>query len=93
MHLQFAPEFVHVSFSAPFPNQRAQAQMEGDYGEEEEARPRLDSLFGLVGDHGNTLMIYDTDSINVCHKISVGQVIRSFKFTENLREIIIVTKD
>lgn len=66
--------------------------MDGEYGDEE-PRATQEALFGLVGDHGNTLMIYDTESINLRHKISVGAVIRSFKFTENLREVIVITKD
>jgi hypothetical protein len=28
-----------------------------------------ESLFGVVGDHGNSLMIYDTDSIVLRHQI------------------------
>lgn len=31
-----------------------------------------ESLFGVVGDHGNSLMIYDTDSIVLRHQIHVG---------------------
>ena len=53
----------------------------------------VDSLFGLVGEYGNCLMIYSSDSIVLRHKITVGTVIRSFQFTKNNKEIIIVTKD
>ena len=73
--------------------------MEGDEYDDEEGEEQTerafmtDSLFGLVGDHGNNLMVYETDSIVLRHKINVGQVIRSFKFTENLREVFIITKD
>jgi WD40 repeat protein len=53
-----------------------------------------ESLFGVVGDHGNSLMIYDTDSIVLRHQIHVGQVIRSFQFTHNnAKEVVVVTKD
>lgn len=38
-------------------------------------------------------MIYSSDSIILKHKINVGRIIRSFQFTKNNREIIIVTKD
>ena len=52
-----------------------------------------DSLFGVMGEYGTSIMIYSTDSIILKHQIIVGQVIRSFQFTKSNREIIVVTKD
>ena len=52
-----------------------------------------ESLFGIMGEYGNNLMIYTTDSIILKHQINVGQIIRSFQFTKNNREVIIVMKD
>ena len=46
-----------------------------------------------MGEYGNNLMIYTTDSIILKHQINVGQIIRSFQFTKNNREVIIVMKD
>ena len=51
------------------------------------------SMFGIVGDHGNNLLIYETDSIVLRHKICVGAVIRSFKFHPNAKKVTVVTKD
>ena len=53
----------------------------------------MDSLFGVMGEYGTSLMVYSTDSIILKHQILVGHVIRSFRFTKNNREIIVVTKD
>ena len=50
-------------------------------------------MFGILGDHGNNLLIYETDSIVLRHKISVGTIIRSFKFHPNSKKVTIVTKD
>ena len=38
----------------------------------------MESLFGIMGEYGNNLMIYSSDSIILKHQINVGTVIRSF---------------
>lgn len=53
----------------------------------------MDSLFGVMGEHGTSIMIYSSDSIILKHQIVVGTVIRSFQFLKNNREIIVATKD
>lgn len=53
----------------------------------------VESLFGIMGEYGNNLMIYSSDSIILKHQIQVGCIIRSFQFTKNNREVIVVTKD
>jgi len=50
-------------------------------------------MFGILGDHGNNLMIYETDSIVLRHKICVGAVIRSFKFHPDAKKVSVITKD
>ena len=52
-----------------------------------------ESLFGIMGEYGNNLMIYSSDSIILKHQISVGAIIRSFQFSKNSREVMVVTKD
>ena len=52
-----------------------------------------EALFGIMGEYGNNIMIYSSDSIILKHQIQVGHVIRSFQFTKNNRELIVVTKD
>lgn len=87
--------------SHPSSQQEEQDDIFGGEDDEESLRERgesgltrvIESLFGIMGDHGNSLMVYDTDSIVLRHQIAVGQVIRSFRFTHNLREVLIVTKD
>ena len=41
-----------------------------------------ESLFGIMGEYGNNLMIYSSDSIILKHQIAVGAIIRSFQFTK-----------
>lgn len=52
-----------------------------------------ESLFGIMGEYGNNIMVYSSDSIILKHQINVGCIIRSFQFTKNNREMIVVTKD
>lgn len=52
-----------------------------------------EALFAIMGEHGNNIMIYSSDSIILKHQINVGCIIRSFQFTKTNREIIVVTKD
>mmetsp|Transcript_15803 Transcript_15803/g.21395 ORF Transcript_15803/g.21395 Transcript_15803/m.21395 type:complete len:96 (-) Transcript_15803:3026-3313(-) len=53
----------------------------------------VESLFGIMGEYGNNLMIYSSESIILKHQINVGTIIRSFQFTKSNREVIVVTKD
>ena len=46
-----------------------------------------------MGEYGNNIMIYSSDSVILKHQINVGQVVKSFQFTKNCRELIVVTKD
>ena len=38
----------------------------------------VDSLFAIMGEYGNNIMIYSSDSIILKHQINVGSIIRSF---------------
>lgn len=53
----------------------------------------VESMFAIMGEYGNNIMIYSSDSIILKHQINVGCVVRSFQFTKNNREIIVVTHD
>lgn len=47
-----------------------------------------------MGEYGNNVMIYDTESIILKHQIPAGRVLRSFEFTKNgSNEIVLVTDD
>ena len=52
-----------------------------------------ESLFAVMGEYGNSIMIYSSDSVILRHQIQVGTVVRSFQFSSNGRELIVVTKD
>ena len=38
-------------------------------------------------------MVYSTDVVSLKHEIKAGYAIRSFQFTKNNKEMIVVTKD
>ncbi len=38
----------------------------------------VDSMFAIMGEYGNNLMIYSSDSIILKHQINIGSIIRSF---------------
>lgn len=46
-----------------------------------------------MGEYGNNLMIYDTESIILKHQIQAGYVLRSFEFNKNATEVVLVTDD
>lgn len=64
-------------------------------GNQENQQPQTfyESLFAVMGEYGNSVMIYSSDSAVLKHHIQVGIVVKSFQFSKNGREIIIVTKD
>jgi hypothetical protein len=45
---------------------------------EEEGSTVVEALFAIMGDYGNNIMIYSSDSIILKHQIHVGHVVRSF---------------
>jgi len=77
MHLELVPEFVHIAFS-----EQVMGDLDGD-----------SQKFAVMGDYGNNILIYDTDSFLVLHHIQVNHVVKSFKFANNNRDIVVVTKD
>ena len=46
-----------------------------------------------MGEYGNSVMLYSSDSVILRHHIQVGTVVKSFQFSANGRELIVVTKD
>lgn len=52
----------------------------------------FESLFGLMGEHGNNVMIYDTESFVLRNQIQAGHFVKIFQFTSST-EIIIATMD
>jgi len=52
MHLELAPEFVHVAFT------------DRVIGEDESQQK-----FGVMGEYGNNIVIYDSESFLIQHQI------------------------
>lgn len=52
-----------------------------------------ESLFAVMGEYGNSVSIYSSESLIVKHQIQIGTVVRSFQFNKKGREFIVVTKD
>jgi hypothetical protein len=77
MHLETAPEFVHVAFTERMP-----------YGYDV-SRQR----FGVMGEYGNNIILYDTESFLVQHQIMVFSIVKFFKFANNNNDLLVVTKD
>jgi hypothetical protein len=59
----------------------------------QEVQNYYESLFAVVGECGNNVMIYSSESVILRHQIAVGTVVKSFQFNKRGNEIIIVTKD
>lgn len=58
-----------------------------------EVHSYYESLFAVMGECGNNVMIYSSDSIVLRHHIHVGAVVKSFQFSKRGNEFIVVTKD
>ncbi len=78
MHLEYPPESVHVAFEKLL-----------DGHEEGQA---LD--FGVMGEHGNSVNVYDSSNYKVTHTVSAGgNLIKQFCFANNNRELVMTTVD
>ena len=42
-----------------------------------------ESMFAVMGEYGNSVMIYSSDSVILRHHIQVGTVVRLFQFSKN----------
>lgn len=42
-----------------------------------------ESLFAIMGDHGNNVCVHDTESIILRNKIHTGHILRQFQFSQN----------
>ena len=50
-------------------------------------------MFSVMGEYGNNVIVYDTESFLIQHQIMVNNIVRSFKFANNNNDLVIVTKD
>jgi WD40 repeat protein len=49
--------------------------------------------FGVMGEYGNNIVIYDSESFLIQHQIQVNNIVKSFKFANNNRDLLVITKD
>lgn len=84
MHLEFPPQFVHVSFTPAMKHISSVSQADSSFAL---------SSFALVGENGSLLNIYDSATFLLRHQIQVGGVIMSFEFAQTGKEIAVVLKD
>lgn len=78
MHLEYPPETVHVAF---------EKLLDGH-----EEGTSLD--FGVMGEHGNSVNVYDSSTYKVTHSISAGgNIVSQFAFANNNRDLMMATID
>ena len=46
-----------------------------------------------MGEYGNNVICYDTESFLIQHWVQVGSIVRSFKFANQNHDLLVVTKD
>jgi hypothetical protein len=64
--------------------------------EDENSDPNTEeasSLFALMGEYGNNVNVYDSNSFVVRHQIYVQNLVKMFKFANSNRDLICATSD
>ena len=46
-----------------------------------------------MGEYGNNIVVYDTDSFLLVHQLNIQNIVKSFQFANNNRDLLVVTKD
>ena len=78
MHLSQPPEFVHVAFTEALAN---------------EQDPSRNQRFAVMGENGNNIIAYDTESFLIQHQVQVNTAVKFFKFANRNTDLLVVTKD
>lgn len=97
MNLEYAPRHTHIAFSPVIKKTSQKAQIFGDAHqnvqevEVDQQFSVFESFFGVMGEYGNNVMVYDTVSICLKHQITPGSTLRSFEFSKNGQEMIAAT--
>ncbi len=66
LHLEFPPEFVHVAFTQLYGNSQSQQDIVSDF-EGATDIVSTGSKFAVMGEYGNNINVYDSNSFIVCH--------------------------
>ena len=78
MQLAQPPEFVHVAFTESLP---------------QDPDPLRNQRFAVMGENGNNIIAYDTESFLIQHQIQVNTVVKFFRFANGNRDLLVATKD
>ena len=70
LHVEFPPEFVHVSFTQAISQRGVGEDFVSDISAEEQFVAN-DGRFAVMGDYGNCINIYDSQTFILSHQIQV----------------------
>ena len=80
MHLEFPPQFVHVAFTLPT-NQSHSLTFSGSNENQDPNNENAlvkTSKFAVMGEYGNNVNIYESNSFFIKHQINVGNILKQF---------------
>jgi len=78
-------KMMHLEMPPEFVHVAFSTRMPGD----DDSRQR----FGVMGEYGNNVIVYDTESFLIHHQVMVNNIVKSFKFANNNNDLLVVTKD
>ena len=55
--------------------------------------PIKSQRFAVMGEYGNNVICYDTESFLIQHHVQVGSIVKSFRFANRNQDLLVVTKD
>ena len=97
LHVEFPPEFVHVAFSQPTQvknlGEREDFVSDISGGGQDQRQSDHATRFAVMGDYGNCVNIYDSQTFILSHQIQVQSQLKQFMFANNNRELIVMTND
>jgi hypothetical protein len=71
LHVEFPPEFVHVAFTQPSQLKASGEDFVSDISGADLSEAGLQSRFAIMGDYGNCVNIYDSQTFILSHQIQV----------------------
>mmetsp|Transcript_22941 Transcript_22941/g.22257 ORF Transcript_22941/g.22257 Transcript_22941/m.22257 type:complete len:218 (-) Transcript_22941:2310-2963(-) len=89
MHLEFPPQYAHVAFSK-LVHQAFQSE-EQDENQNPNASGGFEAKFAVMGEYGNNVNVYETQSFLIKHAVQVNHLVRSFQFANNNRDLLVIT--
>ena len=80
MHLEFPPQYVHVAFTT-IPeslNSKAVHDENSDPNGANELAIYQNQKFAVMGEYGNNVILYDTNTFFVQHQIQANSILKQF---------------